>query len=50
MARKIIWSETASEDLKEIVLFIAIDNPIAATDLAERILDRIETAAQLETK
>ena len=35
MAFQIEWSETASEDLKEIVTYIAIDDPEAATNLAD---------------
>jgi toxin ParE1/3/4 len=45
MAFEIIWSETASEDLKEIVLYIAQDDSSAAARLAERILSYIETAS-----
>ncbi len=47
MAFQVIWSETASEDLKEIVLFIALDNSSAAARLAERILSHIESASNL---
>ena len=47
MAFQIIWSETASEDLKEIVQFIAMDNSSAAARLAEKILSHIETASNL---
>ncbi len=43
---KVIWSETAAEDLKEIVLYIAVDDPVAAVNLAKRIVDRIEAASQ----
>ena len=46
MAFKIIWSDTAGEDLKAIVFYIALDNPAAAARLAARILSRIEIAAQ----
>lgn len=47
MAFRIIWSETAVEDLKEIVLFIARDNQEAAAKLAGRILYHIERAADM---
>lgn len=46
MAFKIIWSETAGEDLRDIVLFIAMDDPDAAARIAKRIIERIETASQ----
>jgi plasmid stabilization system protein ParE len=46
MAFKIIWSDTAGEDLKTIVFYIGLDNPAAAARLAARILNRIEIAAQ----
>ena len=46
MAFKIIWSDTAGEDLKAIVFYIGLDNPAAAARLAARILSRIEIAAQ----
>ena len=45
MAFEIIWSATASEDLKEIVQYISRDDPSAAARLAERILSHIETAS-----
>jgi plasmid stabilization system protein ParE len=47
MALQIIWSQTAVEDLREIVRFIALDDPAAAASLAGRILDRIELASDL---
>ena len=47
MAFQIEYSETASEDLKEIVTYIAIDDPEAATNLADRIIHRIENASEL---
>lgn len=46
MAFKIIWSDTAGEDLKSIVFYIGLDNPAAAANIAERILSRIEIAAK----
>ena len=47
MAFQIIWSQTAVEDLREIVRFIALDDAAAAASLADRILTRIERAAEL---
>ncbi len=47
MALQIIWSQTAVEDLKEIVQYIALDNPDAAASLADRIVTRIEAASAL---
>ncbi len=45
MAFRIIWTETASLDLRGIVEFIAEDNPEAARSLATIVLNKIETAA-----
>jgi addiction module RelE/StbE family toxin len=47
MAFRIIWSATASEDLKEIVQYIAMDDPRAASHLADRVLAHIEMASTL---
>ena len=46
MAFEITWSEAASEDLKQIVLYIAQDNSTAARRLAVRVLSHIETASR----
>jgi len=46
MAFQIIWSQTAVEDLREIVQYIAMDDPAAAANLADRIVGRIESASQ----
>ena len=45
MAFRIVWTETASLDLRGIVEFIAQDNPEAARFLAATVLDKIETAS-----
>jgi toxin ParE1/3/4 len=45
MAYQIVWSQTAVEDLRQIVQFIALDDAAAAAHLADRILNRIERAA-----
>jgi toxin ParE1/3/4 len=47
MAFAIVWSQAAVEDLREIVRFIARDDPAAAAHLADRILGRIELASCL---
>ncbi len=47
MACRIIWSQTAVDDLRQIVEFIARDAAAAAASLADRILRRIERAAEL---
>jgi plasmid stabilization system protein ParE len=46
MAYQIVWSQTAVEDLRQIVQFIALDDAAAAASLADRILNRIEQAAK----
>jgi toxin ParE1/3/4 len=45
MAFQLRWSKQAVEDLREIVQFISQDDPEAARSLAERIILRIEAAA-----
>jgi toxin ParE1/3/4 len=47
MARQIVWSQTAIDDLRQIVQFIASDDPVAAARLADHILRHIEHAAEL---
>jgi toxin ParE1/3/4 len=42
---KIIWTEPALDQLDEIAEYIALDNPVAASDLVKRIfkaVDRLE--------
>ncbi len=46
MAFRIIWTETAAEDLRGIVEFIAFDNSDAARRLADAMLARIENLSQ----
>lgn len=41
MAR-LIWTEPALADLDEIAEYIALDNPLAASRLVRRVLDRVE--------
>ncbi len=45
MAFRVVWTQTASSDLQAIVRYIASDNPDAARQIAERILDQIKGAA-----
>jgi len=47
MAERIVWSRAAVGDLRQIVQFIAPDDAAAAASLADRILSRIERAAEL---
>lgn len=47
MACRIVWSQQAVEDLKQIVRFIALDDANAAAKLAARILSHLERAAEL---
>ena len=46
MAFTVKWSETAYEDLREIVHYIALDNPEAASKLADTIIYHIEIASE----
>jgi len=46
MAFTVKWSETAYEDLREIVHYIALDNPEAASKLSDRIIYHIELASK----
>ena len=47
MAFQIIWSQTAAEDLKGIVQYVALDSPSAAAKLAEHIIQHIESASAM---
>ena len=47
MALRIIWSQTAGEDLREIAYYIARDNQKAAVQPANRIFHYIESASEL---
>ena len=42
-----IWTQTAAEDLKEIVQYIAQDDPDVAAKLAERIITCVENASNM---
>jgi len=42
MAYKLIWSPTASEDLRHLVLYIATDSPERAAAFGLRLIERVE--------
>lgn len=46
MAFKIIWSEQAREDLREIVTFIALDNPATAESFGYLLMTKVDALAQ----
>ena len=45
MAYKIIWSLQARDDLREIVSFIAADNPVAAESFGLQLMTRTDSLA-----
>ncbi len=45
MACKIIWSLQARDDLREIVSFIAADNPTAAETFGFRLMSKVDPLA-----
>jgi len=45
MAYKIIWSLQARDDLREIVLFIAADNPVIAESFGCQLLNKADLLA-----
>jgi plasmid stabilization system protein ParE len=45
MAFKIIWARQAREDLRDIVTFIALDNPIAAETFGYLLMTKVDTLA-----
>ena len=45
MAGKIIWSLQACEDLRDIVAFIAADNPAAAQSFGFRLMSKVDVLA-----
>ena len=45
MAGKIIWSLRAREDLRDIVTFIAADNPAAAQSFGFRLMSKVDVLA-----
>jgi toxin ParE1/3/4 len=46
MAFKIIWSQQAREDLRDIVTFIALDNPTAAESFGYLLMTKVDALAQ----
>lgn len=46
MDYQIVWTESAREDLKQLVSFIAADDPIAAQRFGLRLVDHVEQASQ----
>ena len=46
MAGKIIWSLQAREDLRDIITFIAADNPAAAESFGFRLMSKVDLLAQ----
>ena len=46
MAYKIIWSLQARDDLREVVLFIAADNPTVAEAFGFRLMARVDDLAK----
>ena len=45
MACKIIWSLQARDDLREIVSFVAADNPAIAENFGYRLISKVELLA-----
>ena len=45
MAGKIIWSLQAREDLRDLVSFIAADNPAAAQSFGFRLMSKVDVLA-----
>jgi|WetSurMetagenome_2_1015567.scaffolds.fasta_scaffold1236324_2 toxin ParE1/3/4 len=45
MAFKIIWSRQAREDLRDIVTFIALDNPTAAEAFGYLLMTKVDALA-----
>jgi toxin ParE1/3/4 len=45
MAHKIIWSLHARDDLREIVTFIAADNPTVAESFGLRLMSKVDVLA-----
>jgi toxin ParE1/3/4 len=39
---KIVWTALARDDLREIVTYIARDNPVAARRVGQKVLDSVE--------
>lgn len=46
MVGKIIWSLQAREDLRDIIVFIAADNPAAAESFGFRLMSKVDLLAE----
>jgi toxin ParE1/3/4 len=43
---RLIWAESALDDLDDVAEYIALDNPAAAWSLVERVLRRVDQLAR----
>jgi plasmid stabilization system protein ParE len=43
---EIVWSEPALADLEAIAEYIALENPVAASELVQRVLDHVGQLAE----
>lgn len=49
MGKAVIWSPSARSDLRSIVSYIATDNPDAAIEVGQRIINRSKQVEQFES-
>ena len=50
MARRVVWTEPAADDLVETVEYIARDSPAFAATLAQRVCDAGDSLAELSER
>lgn len=50
MARKVVWTEPAADDLVETVEYIERDSPAFAATLAQRVCDAADSLADLSER
>ena len=50
MARKVVWTEPAADDLVETVEYIARDSPAFAASLAQRVCDAGDSVADFSER
>ena len=50
MARKVVWTEPAADDLVDTVDFIARDSPAFAASVAQRVCDAGDSLAELSER
>jgi plasmid stabilization system protein ParE len=50
VARKVVWTEPAADDLVETVEYIARDSPAFAATLAQRVCDAGDSLAELSER